>query len=266
MSAQWDHRGSSEREQSDQVRNRGMDGSRGFHGFVLHRSSRHSAGNWTKYFSTILSPLDTPPAKGVSSPALKTPSEAEADSAFEFPDVPDDLLSGTEGSELNAALPAIYNELRGMASSYLRQERPNHTLQPTALVHESYMRLVAQRAVDWDDRLEVLSIAARMMRRILASYGRARGRAKRGKGEPLLELDAALDFYDQRDLSIAKVDEALRDLEAIDPRQSRVVELRFFAGLTNEEIGQVLDISATSVKREWAVAKRWLRRELTETG
>lgn len=193
---------------------------------------------------------------------MKTPSEAEAD--FGPRELPVDLLAPAAGAELNAALPAIYNELRGLASSYLRQERPNHTLQPTALVHESYMRLVAQRAVDWNDRLEVLSIAARMMRRILASYGRARGSAKRGKGEPRLELDAALEFYEKRDLSIAKVDEALRDLEAIDPRQSRVVELRFFAGLTNEEIGQVLDISATSVKREWAVAKRWLRRELAE--
>lgn len=194
---------------------------------------------------------------------MKTPSEEEANVGFDFPELSADLLGTPEGTALNAALPAIYNELRGMASSYLRQERPNHTLQPTALVHESYLRLIEQHAVDWDNRLQVLSIAARMMRRILASYGRARGRAKRGKGEPLLELDAALDFYNQRDLSVAKVDEALRDLEAIDPRQSRVVELRFFAGLTNEEIGQVLHVSPTTVKREWAVAKRWLQRELS---
>lgn len=196
---------------------------------------------------------------------LNPSSDAEADPEPDLPELPHDLLSSAQSGELNAALPAIYNELREMASSYLRQERPNHTLQPTALVHESYLRLVDQRAVDWNNRLQVLSIAARMMRRILSSHARARGRAKRGKGEPKLELDAALDFYDQRDVSIAKVDEALRELEAIDPRQSRVVELRFFAGLTNEEIGQVLSISTTSVKREWAVAKRWLRRELTES-
>ena len=209
--------------------------------------------------------LDTGPVKGVASQALKTPSEAETDPGFDLPELPDALLAEAQSSELNAALPAIYNELRSMASSYLSQERPNHTLQPTALVHESYLRLIEQRAVDWDNRLQVLSIAARMMRRILSSYGRARNRVKRGEGEPRLELDAALDFYDQRDLSIAKVDQALRDLEAFDPRQSRVVELRFFAGLTNEEIGQVLKISPTTVKREWAVAKRWLRRELSES-
>jgi RNA polymerase sigma-70 factor, ECF subfamily len=164
---------------------------------------------------------------------------------------------------LNAALPELYEELRELASSCLRKERANHTLQPTALVHESYLRLLGQHSVDWSNRVHFLSIAARMMRRILANYATARSTAKRGKGEPRLELDAALEFYDQRELSIAKVDEALRDLEAIDPRQSRVVELRFFAGLTNEEIGEVLNISATSVKREWAVAKRWLRRELS---
>jgi hypothetical protein len=148
--------------------------------------------------------LDTGPVKGVASQALKTPSEAETDPGFDLPELPDALLAEAQSSELNAALPAIYNELRSMASSYLSQERPNHTLQPTALVHESYLRLIEQRAVDWDNRLQVLSIAARMMRRILSSYGRARNRVKRGEGEPRLELDAALDFYDQRDLSIAK--------------------------------------------------------------
>ncbi len=180
-------------------------------------------------------------------------------------DLIDDLPSGLNAGALNAALPAIYNELREMASSYLRRERPNHTLQPTALVHESYLRLLAQHSVNWTDRLQVLSIAARMMRRILSTHARARSRVKRGEGEPVLELDAALEFYDQREVNIAAVDEALRDLEASDPRQARVVELRFFGGLTSDEISQVLNISPKTVQREWSVAKRWLRRELSNS-
>jgi RNA polymerase sigma-70 factor, ECF subfamily len=178
-----------------------------------------------------------------------------------------DLPQGdSETTELNAALPALYDELRQMASSYLRKERSDHTLQPTALVHESYLRLIDQHAVDWKNRLHVLSIAARMMRRILSNYATARAANKRGEGEPKLELDAALGVYDKRAISIAAVDEALRDLENVDPRPARVVELRFFAGLTIEEIAELLDVSAPTVKREWAVAKRWLRRELSSAG
>lgn len=164
---------------------------------------------------------------------------------------------------LNAALPGVYEELRELASSYLRKERVGHTLQPTALVHESYLRLMDQHSVDWSNRLHFLSIAARMMRRILANHATARETEKRGENAPRLELDAALELYDQRAVSIAAVDEALRDLEEIDPRQARVVELRFFAGLTADEISQVMNISPKTVQREWTVAKRWLRRELS---
>lgn len=167
---------------------------------------------------------------------------------------------------LNTALPALYDELRQMASSYLRKERSDHTLQPTALVHESYLRLIDQHAVDWKNRLHVLSIAARMMRRILSNYATARATNKRGQAEPKLELDAALGVYDKRAISIAAVDEALRDLEKVDPRPARVVELRFFAGLTIDEIAELLNVSAPTVKRDWAVAKRWLRRELSSAG
>jgi RNA polymerase sigma-70 factor, ECF subfamily len=178
-----------------------------------------------------------------------------------------DLPQGDSGAaELNAALPALYDELRQMASSYLRKERSDHTLQPTALVHESYLRLIDQHAVDWKNRLHVLSIAARMMRRILSNYATARATNKRGEGEPKLELDAALGVYDKRAISVAAVDAALRDLENVDPRPARVVELRFFAGLTIEEIAELLNVSAPTVKREWAVAKRWLRRELSSAG
>jgi RNA polymerase sigma factor (TIGR02999 family) len=165
--------------------------------------------------------------------------------------------------EFKAALPALYNELRDMASSYLRKERPGHTLQPTALVHESYLRLSSQRSVDWNNRLEFLSIAARMMRRILSDYATARKTEKRGGDAPKLQLDEALDCFDQRAIDIADVDQALRDLEALDPRQAKVVELRFFGGLTIKETAELLAMSEMSVRREWMTAKRWLQEEIS---
>jgi RNA polymerase sigma-70 factor (ECF subfamily) len=176
----------------------------------------------------------------------------------------EDLLPASIGTTaLNEALPGIYDELRALAAGYLRGERPNHTLQPTALVHESYLRLVKQHSVDWGNRLQFLSIAARMMRRILSNHASARATNKRDSGEPCLELDAALDFYDRKALSITAVDEALRDLEAMDPRQSQVVELRFFGGLTIEETAKVMNLSLATVKRDWVTARRWLQREIS---
>ncbi len=181
-----------------------------------------------------------------------------------LPELPEDFLPPDfDTGALNAALPAIYDELRAMASAYLRNERPDHTLQPTALVHESYLRLVAQHAVDWNNRLQFLSIAARMMRRILSSHARARSRVKRGSGEPRLELDWAVELYDTRAVDVAAVDEALRDLEKLDSRQARVVELRFFGGLTMEETAEVLGLSPATVKRDWVTARRWLKREMS---
>jgi RNA polymerase sigma factor (TIGR02999 family) len=165
-------------------------------------------------------------------------------------------------SGIDAALPQLYDELRAIAGGYLRHERPDHTLQPTALVHESYLRLRGQRSVDWNDRLQFLSIAARMMRRILANYAAARSTDKRGAGMPKIELDAALEVYEQRSTTITAVDEALNRLEQQDARQAKIVELRFFGGMTAEEISTVLNTSPRTVDREWAVAKRWLRREL----
>lgn len=165
--------------------------------------------------------------------------------------------------ELNAALPALYEELRELAGRYLRKERVDHTLQPTALVHESYLRLQNQRTVDWGNRLQVLSIAARMMRRILADYAAARASDKRGGGVPRLELDAALHLFESNEVSVAAVDDALRALEAMDARQAEVVELRFFAGLTIEETAEVMNLSPATVKREWATARCWLQREMS---
>jgi RNA polymerase sigma factor (TIGR02999 family) len=170
--------------------------------------------------------------------------------------------AGTTGGEMNAALPALYDELREMAAGYLRRERSDHTLQPTALVHESYLRLVSQRTVDWGDRLQFLSIAARMMRRILSDHATARTAEKRGGEKVLVQLDSALEFCNERAVSIAAVDQALRDLETLDPRQAKVVELRFFGGLTIPETAELMALSEATVKREWLTAKRWLQREM----
>lgn len=174
----------------------------------------------------------------------------------------DDLLPPGKDPALDAALPAVYDELRELAANYLRRERSDHTLQPTALVHESYLRLLNQRTVDWSNRLEFLSIAARMMRRILADHAISRGAEKRGGGAPKVQLDAALEFCDNRAISVAAVDEALRDLEAMDPRQAQVVELRFFGGLTIDETAELMALSPATVKREWMTARRWLQREI----
>ena len=163
---------------------------------------------------------------------------------------------------MEALLPQVYDELRGLAASYLRRERPDHTLQPTALVHEVYLRLAGDKPVDWQNRAHFLGIAARIMRRVLADSATARKAQKRGGGAPLLTLDAALDFSNECVVSVDGVDEVLRTLEQMDARQGQIVELRFFGGLTTEEIAEALGISAATVKREWATAKLWLQRQL----
>ena len=188
---------------------------------------------------------------------------AEITSGPSLTDFMEELRTGSANDpQLNAALPAVYEELREMAGAYLRRERPDHTLQPTALVHESYLRLLKQQTVNWDDRLQFLSIAARMMRRILADHAKARTTEKRGGGAPKLQLDAALEFCDDRAISVAAVDLALRNLEAMDPRQAQLVELRFFGGLTIAETAELMALSEATVKREWATARRWLQREI----
>ncbi len=144
----------------------------------------------------------------------------------------DALREMTRSHSLEAMLPQFYDELRQLAASYLRRERPNHTLQPTALVHEVYLRLAGDESVDWKDRAHFLGIAAKIMRRILATSAVARSAQKRGGGASLIALDEALDFSAECKVSLSGVDEALRSLEAVDERQGRVVELRFFAGLT----------------------------------
>jgi RNA polymerase sigma factor (TIGR02999 family) len=162
-------------------------------------------------------------------------------------------------------MPEVYEQLRNLAEGYLSGERSNHTLQATALVHEAYLRLRDQRKVDWRNRAQFLGIAARMMRRILKNYAVARAAEKRGGSDPIrVTLDEAIDFYQRSDISVEAVDETLTELEKLDARQAQIVELRFFGGLTIDEIGKLLGISAATVKREWATAKLWLQHQLSE--
>jgi len=175
------------------------------------------------------------------------------------------LLRWTAGEPeaLDQLLPIVYDECRRVAARQLRAERPHHTLNPTALVHEMYLRLIDQRRANWQNRAQFFGIVARTMRRVLVDHARARNARKRGAGQTLLSIDDALSAPDgPRTADIDAIDQALRRLARLDPEQERIVELRFFAGLTVEETAHVLGISARTVKREWALARAWLFREL----
>ncbi|MGA2003539.1 MAG: ECF-type sigma factor [Terriglobales bacterium] len=156
----------------------------------------------------------------------------------------------------------LYSELRGLASSYLRRERSDHTLQTTALVHEAYLRLVGQREVRWKNREQFMGVAAQLMRRILVDYSRSHGAKKRGKDFEKVFLEEAEVISQGRSADVIQLDEALTRLAEFDLQQAQLVELRFFGGLSVEEAGQVLGISRTTVKRNWNLSKAWLAREL----
>ena len=176
------------------------------------------------------------------------------------PAPPENLSPSLGIVELSAA---TYENLRRLAAEYLRSERAGHTLQPTALLHEAFLRVLKRPDHFWHGETHVIAFAARAMRRILISYGVARARGKRGGPSVVrLPLDEALDFCAERDLNIVAVDEALEELELVDPRQAQIVELRFFAGLSVDEIASTLRISRATVKRDWATAKLWLRNRL----
>ena len=164
---------------------------------------------------------------------------------------------------LDKMMPAIYDELRRQAARYLRREQPGHTLQTTALIHEAYVRLVDQRNVQWQNRAHFFGIAAQMMRRILVDHARTKKRAKRGGSDIKVSLDDTTVAVQGQDLDVVAVDEALTRLAKVDEQQSRVVELRFFSGLTVEETAEVMGISPATVKRDWSMAKAWLHRELS---
>ncbi len=166
---------------------------------------------------------------------------------------------------LDQLMPLVYDELRRLARSYLRRERPDHTLQATALVHEAYLRLIDQHSVTWQNRAHFFGIASQMMRRILVNHALARRTAKRGLSVETLSLDEAAGAGTQRGIDLIALDDALKELEALDPRQTRIVELRFFGGLSIEETAEVLSLSAATVKREWSTARLWLRRRIAKT-
>lgn len=162
---------------------------------------------------------------------------------------------------LAALLPLVYKELRDIARYHLQRERPGHTLQSAALVHEAYLRLLDQRPFETENRAHFLAVASRLMRQILVDYARSHGAAKRG-ADRRVELDAALVLPQMKGADVVALDDALSDLAKLDEQQSRIVELRFFGGLAIEEIAEALDISASTVKREWNVAKAWLTRQM----
>ena len=165
---------------------------------------------------------------------------------------------------LDKLIPIVYEELRRQAARYLQRERPGHTLQTTALIHEAYLRLIDQKNVQWQNRAHFFGIAAQLMRRILVDHARSRQAAKRGGSDIKLPLEEAMIVAERREVNLVALDEALDRLAAIDPQQSRVVELRFFSGLSVEETAEVLGVSTRTIKRDWNVAKAWLWREISE--
>jgi RNA polymerase sigma factor (TIGR02999 family) len=163
---------------------------------------------------------------------------------------------------LDELTPLVYNELRKLAKSYLRREKVGHTLEGTALVHEAYLRLIDQREVHWRNRNHFFALAAELIRRILVDHARARIAAKRGGNNVKLSLDEAMTPVDEKDLDLLALNDALDALARTDTQQSRIVELRYFAGLTIEETADVLQISTATVKRDWVMAKAFLKREM----
>ncbi len=177
------------------------------------------------------------------------------------------LLAWNAGnkSALDELIPLVFDELHRQAARYLRRERVDHTLQTTALINEAYLKLIEQNRVNWESRTHFFAIAANLMRRVLVDYARSKNRDKRGGGLVKLSLDEAGDVAGkEKAIDLTALDEALSKLEKIDERQARIVELRYFGDLTLEETAEALKISRTTVAEDWAMAKAWLRRELTK--
>ena len=175
------------------------------------------------------------------------------------------LLEWNEGngSALDRLLPIVYAELHRVADNYLRRERPGHTLQATALINEAYLRLVGAQNVQWENREQFFGIAANLMRRVLVDHARGARAAKRGGNPQNLPLDEAALVIQERDDNLLLLDEALERLTEVDPQACRIVELRYFAGLTIDEIAELLKLSPTTVKREWAAARAFLLHEIS---
>lgn len=173
-------------------------------------------------------------------------------------------MSGTLARPVDELVPLVYDELRRVAARYLRRESPGNSWQPTALVHEVFLKLAAQHRVDWQGRTHLLAIGAQAMRRILVDHAKRKRRVKHGGGRKRIDLDPAAALSSQRDEDLLAVDEALEKLAGIDRRQAAIVELRFFGGMTVEEVAEALDLSKRTVESEWTVVRAWLRRELAK--
>jgi len=169
---------------------------------------------------------------------------------------------GGDKAALDKLIPLVHQELRRLARHYLRAERIGHTLQPTALVNEAYLRLIDYRDIQWQNRAHFFAVAAQLMRRILIDHARSRNYAKRGGAQQKLSLSKADRFANKPDVDLVALDDALKTLAAMNEQQSRLVELRFFGGLTIEETAEVLGVSHATVERDWAVSRAWLRREI----
>jgi RNA polymerase sigma factor (TIGR02999 family) len=185
---------------------------------------------------------------------------------MESDDVTAMLVKWGQGDKaaLDQLLPAVYDELHRMAARYLRRERPDHTLQPTALINEAYLRLVDQNGVTWENRSHFFGIAANVMRRILVDHARGHQAAKRGGSMIKLPLDEGIHGSPKHEeIDLVALDAALTRLAKMDPEQSKLVELRYFAGLTIDETAEVMGISPATMKRKWTLSRAWLRREIT---
>jgi len=172
--------------------------------------------------------------------------------------------SGGDQSALDQLMPVVYDNLHRLAQSYMAQERPDHTLQATALVHEAYLRLLDSAHPSWQDRAHFFAVCARTMRHILVDWARAHQSQKRGNEAPAIQLEEALNEVGGPGMDLVAVDDALTALAAVDPRKSQLVEMRFFGGLSTKETAEVLKVSEITALRDWKFAKSWLRRELTK--
>jgi RNA polymerase sigma factor (TIGR02999 family) len=170
---------------------------------------------------------------------------------------------GGDREALDRLMPLVYDELRRIADSHFRRERADHTLQPTALINEVYLRLIGENSITWQSRAHFLGVAAHLMRFILIDHARARKASKRGGEAERVMLDEAIGFFKQKDLDLIALDAALGKLAGMDERQAQIVELKFFGGLSIEEIAEVTGVSPATVKREWSMAKAWLHKELS---
>jgi RNA polymerase sigma factor (TIGR02999 family) len=173
---------------------------------------------------------------------------------------------GGDQEALDTLVPVVYEELRRLAHHYMSRERPDHTLQTTALVHEAFLRLVDQQGADWRNRAQFFGLAAQLMRRILVDHARRHQYAKRGGGAVKVQLEDTAVLSPERAADVIALDEALKRFAEVDPRRCRIVELRYFGGLTVEEAAEVLNVAPVTVKRDWSLAKAWLLRELSHDG